>query len=153
MASWRTLGSVVAGVGVTIGLSALALVVLPLLGRTVAHVVGDWLPTWLLAVPSVLCAVAGGATTGFLSGRTRTWCAVLGGTAAALGAAVLGVVVGFALLVLILGMTPAHGQETNLSALTFRMLSLGGGTGFVVGAVLGAAGGVVGHLGRTGGEG
>lgn len=148
MSPWRAIGGLIAGTGVTLVLSTLALALLPLLGLVTTRLVGDWVPIWLFAALPMLGAVAGGATTGFLSRRTRSgvqfW-----GVAAAPGVTAIGIVFGLAFLLLIPGITPAHGQETNLSALLFRMVSLGGGAGFVTGAVLGAIGGVVGHLGRA----
>lgn len=149
MTPWRTVGSVIAGASVTLVLNLLALVLLPVFGFVTAQLVGDWVPVWLFLAPSILCVVGGGATAGFLSGRPQEWCAALGGLAGALGVTAIGILLGLGFLVLLLGMTPAHGQETNLSKLTLTMVSLGGGAGFVVGAVLGATGGLIGHLGRA----
>lgn len=148
MFPWKAIGSVAAGAAVTVVLGALTIVLLPFLGFATGEVVGNWLPIWVFAVPLVMCATAGGATTGFLRGIDRKGGAILGSLAGGLGFAVVGVIFGFVFLVLMLGMTPAHGQETNLSKLTLTMATVGGGFGFVVGAFFGAIGGVGGHAGR-----
>lgn len=148
MSTWRTVGSVVAGTLVTVVTVTMTLVLLPFLGFGAAELVGDWLPIWLFLLPVALAAVLGGATTGVLSGRTPSRSAVLGCLATATGLASIGAVVGLLFLVFMLGMIPAHGQETDLAAVTGKVVALGGVVGFVAGAVCGAIGGASGHIGR-----
>jgi hypothetical protein len=148
MPTWRTVGSVVAGTLVTVVAVALTIVLLPIVGIGVANLVGTWLPTWMFLLPVAFAAVLGGATTGAFSGRTPSRSAALGCLATAAGLAAIGVVVGLVSLVLLLGMTPAHGQEPNLAETTWTMVAMGGGTGLLSGAVFGAIGGTGGHVVR-----
>lgn len=148
MFPWKAIGSVTAGAAVTAVLGALITVLLPFLGFATGEVVGNWLPIWAFAVPLLMCATAGGATAGFLHGVDRKGGAILGSLAGGLGFAVVGAIFGFVFLVLMLGMMPAHGQETDLPKLVLTMATVGGGSGFVVGALFGAVGGVGGHVGR-----
>lgn len=148
MSPVRSVGSVIVGTVVTLALGGFTIVLLPFLGFATGEVAGNWLPIWVFAFPLVLCATVGGATTGFLQGIDRKRGAILGSLAGGLGFAVVGIVFGFLFLVIMLGMTPAHGQETNLSRLTIRMTTVGGGSGFAVGALFGAIGGAGGHVGR-----
>ncbi|AUV80592.1 hypothetical protein C2R22_02050 [Salinigranum rubrum] len=144
----REAAGVVAGTVVTVVLGFLTLLVLPALGFVTASVVGNWLPTWVFAVPLTLCAVVGGATTGYLQETGQRRGAILGGFAAALGVVLVSVVVGFIALVLVLGMTPTHGQDVDFFGAMRTVGVLSGGTGFVVGTIFGALGGVGGHIGR-----
>lgn len=148
MSLWRPVGSVIAGAIATIVLGVVTIVLLPFLGFATAEVVGNWLPIWVFAVPLAICPVAGGAITGFLHGKNWKSAAILGCLAAASSVAIFGVVFGLLFLVLLLGMTPAHGQMTDLSKAALTMAAVGGGSGFVAGTVLGAIGGLGGHLGR-----
>lgn len=148
MPTWRTVGSVVAGTLVTVVAVALTIVLLPFVGVGAAEFVGNWLPTWVFLLPVAFSAVLGGATTGALSGRTPSRSAALGSLATGVGLTAIGVVVGLVFLVLLLGMTPAHGQETNLAETTRTMVVVGGGVGLVSGATFGAFGGAGGHICR-----
>lgn len=144
----EAVGRVVVGTTATVLLSVLALLLLPFLGIATGETVGTWLPPWIFAVPLAMCATVGGALTGFLQRDGWTNSTLFGGLAAALGGTVIGVVVGLMVLLVLLGMTPAHGQEPDISRGVLTMAALGGGAGFVAGAVLGAIGGVGGHLVR-----
>lgn len=148
MSSWKGIGSVIAGLIVTVVLGIFTIVLLPLLGITTAEVVGNWLPIWIFLIPLALCPAAGGATTGYSLGTTRRRSAMYGGLAAALGITIFGVIFGLLFLLFMLKMTPAHGQVTDLSQVTLAMAILGGLVGFVAGAALGALGGIGGHFTR-----
>lgn len=148
MSSWKVVGSVLAGMVATVVMTVVTIVLLPFIGFVTADVVGNWLPRWVFGVPPVICATLGGAITGYLQGTTSRNSAILGSIAAACGFSAIGAVVGLVLLVLMLGMTPAHGQETDLSKAALTMFAFGGGVGLVFGAVFGAIGGVSGHVYR-----
>ncbi|MFB6219854.1 MAG: hypothetical protein ABEH90_00320 [Halolamina sp.] len=148
MTWWKTVGSVISGVMVTVILTVLALLSLPFLGFATSEMVGNWVPVWLFILPPVVSASIGGATTGFLLHDTPRRSAILGCLATAFGLTAVGAVIGLGFLVVMLGMTPAHGQTGNLSEAVRTMLTLGGGAGFVAGAVLGAIGGAGGHIVR-----
>jgi len=149
MVSLAAVGRVLVGAFVTVLLSALAALLLPILAITTAVVVGDWLPRWVFATPLVLCPAAGGAITGFLQRTSRLTCALVGGLAAALGIAAVGALLGLVALTVLLGFTPAHGGATpDLSSAALTTVSLGGGAGFLVGAVVGAVGGIGGYAVR-----
>lgn len=147
MPRWKTAVAIIAGVSTTVMMGGLATVVLPLIGFTAGEVVANWIPLWVLTV-LVICPVIGGAITGTLRGETPRKSATLGCLAAALGLSVMGAVIGLGVLVLTLGMIPAHGQETDFTRMTGVLLALGAGTGLVSGAVFGAVGGVSGHVSR-----
>lgn len=146
MSLWKTAGSVVAGAMVTITLTVVSLFALPLLGFATSELVGQWVPVWLFALPPVVAASSGGATTGFLEPETRRRSAALGCLATALGLTAVGAVLGLVVLVVMLGMTPAAGQPVNISKGVSWTLAVGGGVGFVAGAVFGAVGGAGGRL-------
>lgn len=146
MALWRGVGSVIAGSVATVVICVLTIVLLPFLGFAAAEIVGTWLPIWVFTIPLALCVIVGGATTGFLQGNTWRQGAILGSLAAALGVTVFGVVFGLVFLLLMLGMIPASGQVPDLSKAALSMATLGGGVGFVTGAVFGAIGGVGGWI-------
>ncbi|MDS0260039.1 hypothetical protein NDI56_11600 [Haloarcula sp. S1CR25-12] len=142
MALWAAV-RVAVGTTTTVVSTVLVAVLLPLVGLGTANVVGDSLPVWLFALPLLVCPVVGGALTGFLHGAGRRVDMLLAGVAAALGTAVVGVLFALGLVVLLLGMTPAHTVETpTFSGLARSWAPLGAGLGFVVGAVLGGLGGV-----------
>ncbi len=148
MSTWRAVASVLAGMLVTVVTVAASIVLLPFIGFGAAELVGNWLPAWVFLLPLALSAIVGGAITGVLQGATPRRSAILGSVATGLGLTVIGAVAGLLFLVLMLGMTPAHGQETNLAETTRTMAMLGGGVGLVAGAVFGAIGGASGHIGR-----
>jgi hypothetical protein len=148
MSPWRTVASVVAGLVVTVALSVATLLVLPAVGLATAAVVGPALPTWLFAVPLALCGAVGGATTGFFQRGDGKRSAVFGGVAAALGLLVVGVVLGLVTLVLLLGMTPAHGTEPNFTEGVRTVGTLGAGVGAVTGTASGGIGGIAGSRWR-----
>lgn len=145
----ETVGRVVVGTIATVLLGVLTLLLLPFLGIATGELVGTSLPPWIFAGPLAMCATVGGAITGFLQRDDWTSCTLLGGLAAALGGTIIGVAIGFIVLLILLGMTPAHGQESDLSRGLLTMAALGGGTGFVAGAVFGAVGGVGGYAIRN----
>lgn len=148
MSRWKVVGSVVAGTVVTVVVTAATLVLLPLVGYMAAEAGGSRLSLWAFVVPLVTGASLGGAITGYLRGDTSRKSAILGSIAAACGLSAVGAVVGLVFLLLMLGMTPAHGQETDLSKAAVAMGAVGGGIGLVSGAVFGALGGVGGHVYR-----
>ena len=148
MVPWRVASRVAVGAVATVLLSVSTAVLLPFLGIATAEVVGNWLPLWTFAVPLAICPAAGGAITGFLQGDDWKDCAILGGLAAALGSVVIGVIAGLVALLVLLGMTPAHGQEADLSRGALAMATLGGGAGFIAGAAFGAVGGAAAHVAR-----
>lgn len=148
MSPWKAVGSVIAGAVTTVALSTLTGILLPILGFAAAEAVGNWLPIWVFAVPLAIGVTAGGAIAGLLQGNDRKGGAILGGLAGALGVAVVGVVLGLVFLALLLGMTLGHGQEMDIPKAALAMATLGGGSGFVAGAVFGAIGGVGGSVGR-----
>lgn len=148
MPSWGTASSVVAGAAVTSVLGLLTVVALPVAGIVALALVGDWLPTWAFAVPVVLCPVAGGATTVYLRGDTRNRSVLVGGLAAALGSIVIGVLFGLLFTLVMASMAPYQAQGADFSSLTLLMAALGGGGGFLAGAVLGALGGAGVSAGR-----
>ncbi|MFC7096787.1 hypothetical protein [Halobaculum marinum] len=148
MAPLKAGSRVLAGTIATVLLSVLSLPLLPVLGIATAEIVDAPLSPWILTVPLAICAVAGGAITGAIHGETTTQSTILGSLAGGLGGAVIGVVLGGVLLLVALGMTPAHGQEPNLLEGARTMTVVGGGTGFVAGAIFGAVGGVGGHVVR-----
>lgn len=141
MPSWMGPGSVVAGMAVTTALTGVTLVLLPLVGILTGQLVGNWIPIWFFALPVILCPAVGGGTAGYLHGTTPRRASLLGAIAAALGLAVIGVVVGLFVLLFMLGMTPAHAPVDHSRAVSM-MMGVGGGTGLVVGTVLGAIGGI-----------
>lgn len=141
----RAVGSTVAGALATVLASASTLVALPFLGLATAKVVGTWVPAWAFLLPLGLCAALGGSITGALQVEGRARSAALGGLSAGVGTAVVGVLAGLVVLVVLLGMTPAHGQTTDLSRAALRAGSVGGGVAFVGGVAFGAVGGLCGH--------
>lgn len=148
MPPWRAVGSVIVGIGVTIVLTGVTIVLLPVIGFATADIVGNWLPPWVFVVPPTIGAILGGATTGYLHGNTPRKSAILGCIATAVGLTAIGAVVGLVFLLLMLGMTPAHGQEVDFSKAALTMVALGSGVGFISGAIFGAIGGAGGHVGR-----
>lgn len=139
----KTVGSLLAGAAITV---VTAVVLLPFLGLATAHVVKG--RVWAIAVPLTTGATIGGAFVGYLQDETRRRGAVLGCMAAASGLTVIGAVLGLVVLVIAMGMTPAHGQELALVEGIVTFVTLGGGAGLLVGAVFGTIGGVGGHVGR-----
>lgn len=148
MSSWKVVGSVIAGTVATAVMTIVTIILLPIVGFVATQLVGDWLSIWMFLVPIAICATLGGVITGYLQGTTSRKSAILGGVAAACGLSAIGAVVGLIFLGFMLGMAPAHGQETDLSRAALIMFVLGGGVGLISGGVFGAIGGAGGHAYR-----
>lgn len=142
MSRWTAVGTIIAGATVTVALTALTVVLLLLLGLVAAEVTGNWSLLRVFAASLALWATVGGATAGFFREDNRKWSAIRGSLAGALGIAVIGVIFGLVFSVILLGMTPAHGQEVDSSKSILTMVALGGGSGFITGAIFGAVGAV-----------
>jgi hypothetical protein len=102
---------------------------------------------------TVGCVVAGAFSTGWLSVVTLVLLPFLGfATADHRGtrSPLVGAVAGVTTLLILLGMTPAHGRVPDLSeaTLVFGSLGAGPGAGFVGGGLFGSVGGFGAHVAR-----
>jgi hypothetical protein len=147
--SWRDLGSVIVGAVVTTVLGGLSLLAMPFMGLLASATLGNWLPQWVFAVPLGLAPVAGGATASGLRAYSLRDGGVVGALAGAGGALVIGIFLGLLLTVIVLGLMPYQGQETDVGALTLWFAALGAAGGLLSGAVLGAIGGLGVSAGRS----
>ncbi|MDS0282405.1 hypothetical protein [Haloarcula onubensis] len=141
--AFRALLCVAVGAATTVVSTLLVAVALPLVGLGAAALVGTSLPVWLFALPLLACPVLGGGITGVLQPVELAASALLAALAAALGVLVVGLLSSVGLGIVLLGMTPAHASNTpTFSTVVTDLAPLLAGSGFVVGAVLGAVGGV-----------
>lgn len=148
MPRWRAAGGVVGGAAVTAVMLGVTLLSLPILALVAAAVLGNWLPVWVFALPPVLAVGLGGAVSATLVGGEGGRPAVLGTLGAALGVAVVGVLVGLVALVVVAGFVPASGQPVDLSAGAVPFGSLGAAAGLLFGVAVGGAGAVAGQWSR-----